>query len=69
MSNPLYKTALCRNFAREGGRCPYGRKCQFAHGAEELRARAAAPRTFDARAWLTASPTIATPEQLRPPIC
>lgn len=30
------KSSLCRNFA-EKGFCPYGAKCQFAHGIEELR--------------------------------
>eukprot|EP01095_Lingulamoeba_sp_RSL-Kostka_P009201 TRINITY_DN315_c0_g1_i1.p1 TRINITY_DN315_c0_g1~~TRINITY_DN315_c0_g1_i1.p1 ORF type:complete len:331 (+),score=112.91 TRINITY_DN315_c0_g1_i1:70-1062(+) len=32
----LYKTELCRSF-QETGNCRYGSKCQFAHGAEELR--------------------------------
>lgn len=32
----LYKTELCRSFA-ETGTCRYGLKCQFAHGASELR--------------------------------
>ncbi|TSX85952.1 mRNA decay activator protein ZFP36L1 [Bagarius yarrelli] len=31
-----YKTELCRTFT-ERGACKYGSKCQFAHGAEELR--------------------------------
>ncbi|KAF4085832.1 hypothetical protein AMELA_G00099610 [Ameiurus melas] len=31
-----YKTELCRTFT-ERGTCKYGSKCQFAHGAEELR--------------------------------
>ncbi|XP_028920637.1 mRNA decay activator protein ZFP36 [Ornithorhynchus anatinus] len=31
-----YKTELCRTF-EESGRCKYGVKCQFAHGAAELR--------------------------------
>lgn len=30
------KSSLCRNFS-EKGYCPYGYKCQFAHGVEELR--------------------------------
>lgn len=30
------KSSLCRNFS-EKGFCPYGLKCQFAHGIEELR--------------------------------
>lgn len=35
-----YKTVLCDKF-REAGSCPYGLKCQFAHGEAELRPRAA----------------------------
>lgn len=34
--NSLYKTELCRSF-EEFGTCRYGNKCQFAHGAHELR--------------------------------
>ena len=34
-TNVLYKTRACRNW-EESGWCSYGRKCQFAHGAEEL---------------------------------
>lgn len=30
------KSSLCKNFASRGF-CPYGKKCQFAHGPEELR--------------------------------
>jgi len=33
-----YKTRPCANWHKVGS-CPYGRKCQFAHGAEELRAK------------------------------
>jgi hypothetical protein len=40
---PLYsggsskaKSSLCKNFT-EKGFCPYGSKCQFAHGPHELR--------------------------------
>jgi len=33
-----YKTRPCANWLKVGS-CPYGRKCQFAHGAEELRAK------------------------------
>eukprot|EP00759_Apiculatamorpha_spiralis_P032008 PhF_6_TR33653/c5_g2_i2/m.49228 len=32
-----YKTSLCRSFASPGQQCPYGEKCQFAHGERELR--------------------------------
>ena len=34
--NPKYKTTLCKKFS-SGQVCPYGDKCQFAHGAQELR--------------------------------
>ena len=34
--NPRYKTSLCKKFSVNQG-CPYGDKCQFAHGAQELR--------------------------------
>ncbi|KAJ1944997.1 hypothetical protein GGF37_001919, partial [Kickxella alabastrina] len=34
--NPLYKTRPCQRFAEQGA-CPYGEKCQFAHGDVELR--------------------------------
>lgn len=37
--NPLYKTALCTNWAN--GECKYGKKCNFAHGQAELRRREA----------------------------
>ncbi len=30
------KSSLCKNFA-ERGACPYGSRCQFAHGPTELR--------------------------------
>jgi hypothetical protein len=32
----LFKTELCRTFD-ETGSCPYGNRCQFAHGGAELR--------------------------------
>ncbi|KAL6761375.1 hypothetical protein V8C86DRAFT_2433010 [Haematococcus lacustris] len=32
----LYKTEMCKGWM-ENGTCRYGHKCQFAHGAEELR--------------------------------
>ena len=35
-SNPRYKTTLCKNFS-SGQVCPYGSKCQYAHGTQELR--------------------------------
>ena len=34
--NPKYKTTLCKKYSTPQG-CPYGTKCQFAHGAQELR--------------------------------
>jgi hypothetical protein len=35
-SNPKYKTSLCKKFETGKG-CPYGDRCQFAHGSQELR--------------------------------
>lgn len=35
IKSALYKTEMCRNW-RESQTCPYGRKCQYAHGDEEL---------------------------------
>ena len=32
----LYKTELCASYMKMGV-CPYGGKCQFAHGTEELK--------------------------------
>lgn len=34
----VYKTELCKKF-ESSGQCPYGVKCQFAHGLEDLRPR------------------------------
>lgn len=34
-NDPKYKTELCKKFA-EKGFCPYGSKCRFAHGKEDL---------------------------------
>ena len=36
IGNVKHKRSLCKNFT-EKGFCPYGRKCQFAHGLEELK--------------------------------
>ena len=36
INSSRYKTELCRPF-EENGYCKYGDKCQFAHGAQELR--------------------------------
>ncbi|XP_077174598.1 mRNA decay activator protein ZFP36L2-B-like [Paroedura picta] len=38
-----YKTELCRTF-EESGSCKYGAKCQFAHGAGELRGLSRHPK-------------------------
>lgn len=44
--DPLrYKTTLCDKFS-VGGCCPYGVRCQFAHGAAELRPK---PKLTDGR--------------------
>lgn len=36
VNTELYKTELCATFIRYGN-CPYGRKCQFAHGQQDLK--------------------------------
>ena len=33
--DPKYKTELCKKF-QSTGHCPYGYKCRFAHGKQEL---------------------------------
>ena len=33
--NQNYKTELCKNYTESGG-CPYGWRCKFAHGKDEL---------------------------------
>ena len=35
-ANPRYKTTLCKKYLQSQS-CPYGDKCQFAHGEQELR--------------------------------
>ena len=37
--NNKAKSSLCRNFMEKGA-CPYGSKCQFAHGPHELKCNA-----------------------------
>lgn len=37
VNTELYKTELCATFVKSGGYCPYGDKCQFAHGSTELK--------------------------------
>ena len=44
-SNPRYKTSLCKNFT-SGQTCPYGEKCQFAHGDHELRLNTGQPQNI-----------------------
>ena len=34
-SDEKYKTELCQKYC-ENGSCPYGNKCKFAHGKDEL---------------------------------
>ena len=36
MTTALFKTSLCKNFAAGVG-CRFGDRCNFAHGANELR--------------------------------
>jgi hypothetical protein len=38
-----YKTVMCQNWLTRGS-CPYGHKCQFAHGEEEMRSKASKRR-------------------------
>jgi hypothetical protein len=45
--NAKYKTELCKNWV-ERGSCPYGAKCQFAHGTDEMRLRDLKP-TYKSR--------------------
>lgn len=49
----LYKTELCEQFLSKGN-CPYGAKCQFAHGAHELKPVQRAPKfkTKDCANWV-----------------
>ena len=44
-SNPKYKTSLCKKFGTPQG-CPYGEKCQFAHGEQELRLYTGQPQNM-----------------------
>ena len=44
-SNPRYKTSLCKKFGTPEG-CPYGEKCQFAHGEQELRIYSGQPQNM-----------------------
>jgi Zinc finger C-x8-C-x5-C-x3-H type (and similar) len=39
----LYKTELCKQL-EENGSCSYGKKCQFAHGQNELRYKLVHPK-------------------------
>lgn len=43
VNSSRYKTELCRPF-EESGHCKYGDKCQFAHGAHELRSLSRHPK-------------------------
>lgn len=43
INSSRYKTELCRPY-EESGTCKYGDKCQFAHGAHELRSLARHPK-------------------------
>ena len=46
--DPRYKTVLCKNFLA-ANKCPYGKKCQFAHGDHELRQRPELPERSKAK--------------------
>ena len=36
---PFYKMALCRNWLNNVAGCPFGDRCNFAHGRDQLRAQ------------------------------
>eukprot|EP00993_Chasmostoma_nieuportense_P003289 NODE_4016_length_856_cov_40.545953_g3859_i0.p1 GENE.NODE_4016_length_856_cov_40.545953_g3859_i0~~NODE_4016_length_856_cov_40.545953_g3859_i0.p1 ORF type:complete len:260 (-),score=22.34 NODE_4016_length_856_cov_40.545953_g3859_i0:41-820(-) len=40
------KTAICQHWETNGGVCPFGDKCSFAHGAHELQAAAFAAASY-----------------------
>jgi hypothetical protein len=69
-----YKTVLCTHWSKAPGKCPYGGKCQFAHGPKELREEGAAgyaPKERFSRTWREPEPlspplTPKTPERLPP---
>lgn len=42
-SSERYKTELCRQYA-DSGQCRYGRKCQYAHGSNDLRVASRHPK-------------------------
>ena len=42
----LRKTKLCRFFMERGGDCPYGARCNFAHGEDHSRARGQPSQDF-----------------------
>jgi len=55
-----YKTMMCANWARDGA-CPYGFKCQFAHGQAELRERPPKQQGKGGKGKGKASPTASPP--------
>jgi len=59
-----YKTELCATYSRTGA-CPYGHKCQFAHGVEELRARQDQPSSYKTKACRSFARTGRCPYGLR----
>ena len=76
---PLLKTKLCSKFINTG-HCPYGDKCIFAHGTEELRARpqpgappprpppaAPSPHLPVSKPLLPAAPSVPPPRPPPPP--
>lgn len=55
-ASPLYKTRLCERFETEGS-CPYGSKCNFAHGVVELRGKEPQLQQSEDRPATTAATT------------
>ena len=47
-SNSKAKSSLCKNYM-EKGECPYGSKCQFAHGPHELKCNSSKTMSYKTR--------------------
>ena len=47
-NNAKAKSSLCKNFT-EKGNCPYGSKCQFAHGPAELKCNSDSQMSYKTR--------------------
>ncbi len=63
-----YKTVLCDRYMRRG-HCEYGKKCQFAHGAAELRVRQSYPPMIRLREELLVKPPLPPTPPPDEPVC